>query len=96
MLKLLQSTSAKSVSLIWESTPFILCNVLIIFIKYSWVPVSNNKRRRENVSSLYSPLHTGAYASKLTTRGLHYAKPAMQVMATNPLRATEATVSWKK
>lgn len=29
----------------------------------------------------------------MTARGLHYAKPAMQVMSTNPLRAKESTVS---
>lgn len=32
-------------------------------------------------------------AGRMTARGLHYAKPAMQVMSTNPLRATEATGS---
>lgn len=35
-------------------------------------------------------------AGRLTARGLHYAKPAMQVMSTNPLRATEATVRASK
>ncbi|CEI93845.1 Putative Succinate dehydrogenase [ubiquinone] flavoprotein subunit, mitochondrial [Rhizopus microsporus] len=28
---------------------------------------------------------------RMTTRGLHISKPAMQVMATNPLRAKEAS-----
>ncbi|KAG0942296.1 hypothetical protein G6F57_006406 [Rhizopus arrhizus] len=30
-------------------------------------------------------------AVRMTARGLHYSKPAMQVMSTNPLRAKEAT-----
>lgn len=30
----------------------------------------------------------------MAVRGLHSSKPAMQVMATNPLRAKEATVSY--
>lgn len=28
----------------------------------------------------------------MAVRGLHYSKPAMQVMSTNPLRATETSV----
>lgn len=31
-------------------------------------------------------------AVRMAARSLHYSKPAMQVMATNPLRAKEATV----
>ncbi|KAG1456717.1 hypothetical protein G6F56_006769 [Rhizopus delemar] len=32
-------------------------------------------------------------AARMAARGLHHSKPAMQVMSTNPLRATEATGS---
>lgn len=35
-------------------------------------------------------------AVRITARSLHYSKPAMQVMATNPLRAKEATVRMKE
>ncbi|GAA5805054.1 succinate dehydrogenase flavoprotein subunit 1 [Helicostylum pulchrum] len=33
------------------------------------------------------------YAGRMAVRGLHYSKPAMQVMSTNPLRATESSGS---
>lgn len=33
-------------------------------------------------------------AARMAARGLHHSKPAMQVMSTNPLRATEATVRY--
>lgn len=36
---------------------------------------------------------SGSSTGRMAARGLHYSKPAMQVMATNPLRAKEASVS---
>ena len=45
-------------------------------------------------SKLTYIIYIGSSTGRMAIRGLHQSKPAMQVMATNPLRATEATVSF--